>query len=56
MSTAQDFIPTEAEIAVTRALFHDDVKNLATDEDITNFTIACVHENEARYIDRKSVV
>jgi len=49
MATSKDFIPSEAEIEVTPALFLDGVKNLSTDEDITNYTIQCIHEYYARY-------
>jgi len=49
MSTSQDFVPNEAEIEVTPALFNTGVVNLAENEDITGQVIMCVHDYEARY-------
>lgn len=53
MATAQNFIPNEAEIEVNPAIFRTNIKNLASDEEISNHTLQCVQEYEARYIGQR---
>jgi len=50
MADAQDFIPKEAEIEVREAYFIEDVKNLASDDDIVGKVKASVDEYDNRFV------
>lgn len=55
MSTAQDFVPQEADIDVEKAYFLDGVKNLADNEDIAGPVTLSVSDYEGRFQGQRDV-
>ena len=53
MANATDFIPQEAEIEVTPAYYIDDVKNLASDEEIVSQIKQTVDEYDTRFTSQR---